>query len=267
MSYRYPFTPFPKGWYRFDANTKRVLIFGREFKLEGNNPDNYILREVANPDYHFSVLQKNGNWYVFYDEEQKKPYFEVPDVIEFNNKNWQKPFHLSWKGTRVHIQEVAENALDLSHFCTVHTYTDIPMLSRFHTFGHQFNVVMHSRRKVLGVLAETTMNITYYGMGITVAEVMASNDVTLKVLLTTTPIGVELVDIDMAIAIRKTRNPIKNLFLSCYLPFEIKAEFSRDIPVWETKVYRDKPVVCSADANIIRVRKWAKQFYQAACAQ
>ncbi len=259
--YRYPFTPYPKGWYRIDASAKNILAFGREFTLEMDEENKPTLRDTAIPQRTMPVVRKNTAVFAWYDTEQQPPYYDVPEVAELSDKHWQKPFYLAWKNTRVHIQEVAENALDLSHFCTVHTYKDVPTLSRFDTFGHQFNVIMHSRRKVLGMVAKTTMDITYHGMGITVANVYSSSNVVLKVLLTTTPIDQEHVDINMAIALKKSRNPLKNILLRCLLPRDIKAEFTRDIPVWEAKIYRDKPMVCRAEANIIRIRKWARQFY------
>lgn len=261
MSYRYPFTPFPTGWYRIDIGSGEILAFGHELKLETQHDGSMNLYDTSHRFRSYPVLRKNGDIYAFYDEKEQAPYYEIPDVPELNHPHWQRPFHLSWKHTRVHIQEVAENALDLSHFRTVHTYKDIPTLSRFHTFGHQFNVVMHSRRKVLGMLTETTMDITYHGMGITVADVSATHGINLKVLLTTTPVDQEHVDINMSIAIKKSANPLKNLLLRCILPSDIKTEFGRDIPVWEAKIYRDKPLVCRAEANIIRIRKWARQFY------
>lgn len=259
MTYRYPFTPFPKGWYRIEVKAAKIYAFDRELKLN-HESTGLVFKDIHNPEYTFPAVQKNGEFYCFYDENHNAPYFEVPDINEFNSQKWQAPFYLSWRA-RVHAQEIAENALDLSHFCTVHTYKDIPTLSEFKIKEHQFNVVMHSRKKMMGFVSNISMDITYHGLGIVVANVVTSNGVNLKVLLMTTPIEQEYVDITMGVAIKKTRNPLKNLMLRKIIPKEVRTEFTRDIPVWESKIYRTKPLLCNNEGNIVRIRKWARQFY------
>ena len=36
---------------------------------------------------------------------------------------------------------------------------------------------------------------------------------------------------------------------------------SQDIPIWENKVYRDRPVLTRSERPILEHRKWAEQFY------
>lgn len=260
MSYRYPFTPFPKSWYRVQTSHQTVFAFGRELKLEKSAEGNLILREANHPKRMFPVVEKNGAFYVFYDEQGSDPYFEVPTVVEFRDQHWQRPFYHYWRA-RVHLQEIAENAVDLSHFCVVHTYQQIPELSYLKISDHQFKLSMSSRRKLLGQEGEITMDIHYHGMGIVVADVVSFGGVTLKVLLTMTPLDEEWCDIYLGTAIKKTPNRIKNLFLRWLIPIDVKKEFTRDIPVWAAKIYQNKPVLCVNEGNIIRIRKWAAQFY------
>jgi 3-ketosteroid 9alpha-monooxygenase subunit A len=260
MSYRYPFIPFPKGWYRISIDNEKIYAFDRQFKLNQKIEDLFFY-DINNPEYTLPVMQKNGEIYCFYDGKNNIPYFEVPHIHEFSSKQWQLPFYLSWYA-RVHAQEIAENALDLSHFCTVHTYKNVPMLSHFQIKDHQFNVVMHSRKKILGFTNQVSMDITYHGLGIVVANVVTSNGINLKVLLMITPIKKEYVAIHMSVAIKKTTSPVKDLILRKILARGVYMEFTRDIPVWESKIYRNKPLLCSNEGNIIRIRKWAKQFYE-----
>jgi hypothetical protein len=259
MNYRYPFTANPKGWYRIGLAGGNLLAFGRELQLPRSCYTAFA-HDINSPERKFPMVKKNGELYCFYDENGDPPYFEVPEIQEFNSPKWQAPFYLSWQA-RVHVQEVAENALDLSHFCTVHQYKEFPTLTQFAIKEHQFNVVMHSRKKILGFISKTSMDITYHGLGIVVANVTTNSGITLKVLLMTTPIKQEYVHITMAVAIKKTNNPFKNYLLRTILPKEVKAEFSRDIPVWENKIYRSRPLLCSNEGNIVRIRTWAKQFY------
>ena len=36
---------------------------------------------------------------------------------------------------------------------------------------------------------------------------------------------------------------------------------SQDIPIWENKVYRERPVLTRSERPIIDHRRWARQFY------
>ena len=36
---------------------------------------------------------------------------------------------------------------------------------------------------------------------------------------------------------------------------------SQDIPIWENKIYRDRPVLTKGEQGIVAHRKWAEQFY------
>lgn len=261
MSYRYPFTPFPKSWFRIEVTNQKAFAFGRELKLEKSANGSLILSDANNPKRIFPVVQKNESFYAFYDEQGDDPYFEVPFVSEFQDtKNWQPPFYHYWR-VRVHVQEIAENAVDLSHFCVVHTYQQIPVLNQLDIFNHQFKLSMCSRRKLLGKEGKITMNICYHGMGIVTADVLSFGDVTLKVLLTMTPTDQEWCDIYLGTAIKKTPSVMKNLFLRWLIRKDVKSEFTRDLPIWKAKIYQSKPVLCANEGNIIRIRKWATQFY------
>ena len=35
-----------------------------------------------------------------------------------------------------------------------------------------------------------------------------------------------------------------------------------DIPIWENKTYREKPVLCDGDGPINKFRIWVSQFYK-----
>ena len=35
----------------------------------------------------------------------------------------------------------------------------------------------------------------------------------------------------------------------------------QDIPIWENKIYRERPVLCDGDGPIAEFRKWAQNFY------
>ena len=42
---------------------------------------------------------------------------------------------------------------------------------------------------------------------------------------------------------------------------EIERQLGQDIPIWEHKVMKDRPVLCDGDGPIGLFRRWCKQFY------
>jgi len=37
---------------------------------------------------------------------------------------------------------------------------------------------------------------------------------------------------------------------------------AKDVPIWEHKVYREKPALVPGDGPIAQLRRWARQFYE-----
>jgi hypothetical protein len=42
---------------------------------------------------------------------------------------------------------------------------------------------------------------------------------------------------------------------------EVNRQFADDIPIWENKIYLEKPQLCDGDGPSARLRKWAAQFH------
>ena len=40
-------------------------------------------------------------------------------------------------------------------------------------------------------------------------------------------------------------------------------QFTQDIPIWENKTYRERPIVTKVDGPITQYRRWFRQFYAA----
>lgn len=311
---RYPFTPYPNGWFRIalseDVGPGDVLplrYFGKDLVLfRGEDNKARVLdahcphlgahmgyggqvkgNDIACPfhDWSFNgegdcveipycekipkkakikpwhVLEKNGLIFVHYHAEDKAPSFELPTVAEVDNPKWSRFVKLNWK-IKVHIQEVAENALDLPHFEKVHAYQNIPSMSQFDIVDHTFKIGLRATRRVMGITGNSDMEITYHGLGVVHAKIKTM-PISLRVILTTTPVDAEYVEVNMAIVFNKTWNPVRNFLVRRYLPVEIKKDFGHDIPLWENKLYFERPVLCKDDGPIMKIRRWAQQFYSA----
>ena len=38
-------------------------------------------------------------------------------------------------------------------------------------------------------------------------------------------------------------------------------QFAQDVPIWEHKMYRDRPMVTKIDGPVLQYRRWFRQFY------
>ena len=310
--YRYPFTPYPNGWFRVayseDLGPRQVQplkYLGRDLVLfRGEDGQARVLdahcphlgahmgmggqvkgNQIACPfhDWAFNgdgectdipyckkiprkarvnawhVSEKNGLIFIHHHADGKAPTFDIPDVPAASSKKWGGFVKFDWT-IRVHIQEVAENALDLPHFEKVHAYLNIPSLSQFDIKDHTFQISLAASRKVMGFIGKSEMEITYHGLGVVHARVK-TKPINLQVILTTTPVDDEHVEIHIAVLYEKSLNPIRNFVVEKYLAKEIAKDFAHDIPLWENKVYLQRPVLCRDDGPIMQIRRWAKQFY------
>jgi 3-ketosteroid 9alpha-monooxygenase subunit A len=41
----------------------------------------------------------------------------------------------------------------------------------------------------------------------------------------------------------------------------LKAGFEDDTKIWESKLYRETPILCDGDGPISQARRWYRQFY------
>ena len=38
-------------------------------------------------------------------------------------------------------------------------------------------------------------------------------------------------------------------------------QFTQDVPIWEHKVYRERPILTKVDGPVAQYRRWFRQFY------
>ena len=38
-------------------------------------------------------------------------------------------------------------------------------------------------------------------------------------------------------------------------------QFTQDVPIWENKIYRERPIITKTDGPVTQYRRWFRQFY------
>jgi hypothetical protein len=81
------------------------------------------------------------------------------------------------------------------------------------------------------------------------------------ILSTLTPVDADHVHHRFSFVAKHSKLPLVGRLLSAFLMREVARQYEQDIPIWENKQYLDRPVLCSKDGEIHKIREWFKPFY------
>jgi nitrite reductase/ring-hydroxylating ferredoxin subunit len=189
----------------------------------------------------YPTLERNRMVWAWHHAEGGEPFYDVPDVSEFSDPEWTdievREFEVA-----VAAQEMAENNVDFSHFQFVHGTPDIPQ-DEFTTDGTYKRAVGQG-----GAFVREG-----YGLGLGVLRVRDF----VTFLSSTTPIDEENVHVRWVFTSpRSAGDGVVQTAADSFLE-----GVSQDVPIWENKIYRDRPVLTKSEKPIIEHRRWSQQFY------
>lgn len=210
----------------------------------------------------FEVREANGLIFVWWDPAGREPLFEIPELRETGDGPWKRHTTLRWK-FRSHIQEIIENGVDFAHFNKLHQFLELPTGAEVATDGPRLHLGFDTKRRLLGMTAESHMTADFWGMGFYNTPVQAGG-IDIDTYMTPTPVDDETIEVCLDVMFRRSANPakiLKNQLVHRVVTKGIKDEFERDIKVWEAKAYRTNPGLCRDDGPIMKVRNWCEQFY------
>lgn len=323
VMYRYPFGPYPTGWYRVawakDLPQGKALplrYFGRDLVafrtesgavsvLDAHCPHNgahlgvggRVVGEALRCPFHawefgvggrctrvpgrerpptvgvgcWTVREVNGAVMVWFDTEQRPPAWEMPSRSEYGSPGWT-PLHPvgTWR-IRIHAQDLMENAIDASHFVHVHSHVARESLSQgLEADGPSLVHRMHVRYSILdafkflpGIEGPLVTRLDGLGSMMSRATFGSIRPVSVISGYFVTPLDEEHVEVSAVAAVdRVLPGPLTRLLLQRSIR-ESRRAMDQDIPIFENKVYRDRPLVQPLDGPIPRYREWVRQFYPA----
>lgn len=307
MDYRYPFPPFPEGWFAVAASNdvsvgdvRSMAYLGREL-IAFRTPDGgaHVLDAYCphlgahlgtGGQVHDGGVRCPFHGWTFAGDGRcvEIPYADrIPErarirsypVMEWAgfvlahhspdgaNPTWTPDFPAldgwtpvgtrTWK-VRVHVQEIGENGLDAPHVEHVHN-TPVPDLTRAEGDGPTFRI--ETRPKPGCPTAEYLDGIdrTLWGLGVSMNEFRGA--VTARVVITRTPIDDQLTEITAAFLPKTLESEEETRAIGQMLMARIGDELEQDIPIWEHKVYVERPLLVKGDGPVVAWRTWCKQFY------
>jgi len=187
----------------------------------------------------YPTIERNGMIWAWHHLEEGEPFFEVPVVPEVEDTEWLEPMVREFR-IATSCQEMAENNHDFAHFKFVHGTDAIP----------EANERVEGTYKYVesgGLHRET------FGLGLGVLRIPGF----MTFFSSVTPVDEDNVHIRWVF----TAPVSSGAEMLDKIATGFTSGVSQDIPIWENKVYRPRPVLTKGEGGIAQHRKWSRQFY------
>ena len=195
--------------------------------------------------------------FVWHHSEDKPPEWNFPVLEEIGHADWSEPRTVEME-MATYVQDTHENNNDPVHFQYVHKMTDNPPgeISFSENSTHYRITNTHEEETPFGTF-ELTLIRDSWGLGLTAVRSEGFPDAGLLMYSSTTPVDQGRVRSRWLMTC--TRNMVD--FMGEEFMNGLTEGVKQDLPIWNNKVHRARPVLCAGDTYLADFRKWAKQFY------
>jgi nitrite reductase/ring-hydroxylating ferredoxin subunit len=206
------------------------------------------------------VCERNGRIFVWHHADGDPPGYEVAGYRS-DGSEWTEWRTNSYR-VRVHVQDLTENIIDRSHFAAVH---DMAPPDRDH-FDVRFEgpaMVVEQSLKVTAVDVagyEIQTTSTTCGPGIVAVEV-SQPPIEMLTYITQTPIDGEFTEVNLCFSMKALPDAGATESISALNDRITNEQFTQDVPIWENKIYRERPMLTRSDGPVAQYRRWFRQFY------
>jgi 3-ketosteroid 9alpha-monooxygenase subunit A len=172
------------------------------------------------------------------------------------------PWKVNTYRVRIGLQDLTENIIDRSHFWTVHDM-DPPDNAHFDVTFEGPLMVVDQYIKVTAVSErgfEVFARSTTCGPGIVAVEVR-EGPLDMLTYITQTPVDDAITEITLHFSMIALDDAAATASIAALNDEVTNAQFLQDIPIWENKIYRERPPLTAVDGPIAQYRRWFRQFY------
>ena len=210
----------------------------------------------------WAVQEINGLILVHHGPEAE-PAWRIPALTEYGSQQWTPYVKRRWR-IRTHAQEISENIVDGAHFRYVHRTLSLPK-TQFESSGPVFRTASRMlqptpRGPVDGLIAGEAHGLGYWAIRFT-------GIVDLLLISAATPVDDEHVELRLTFTVRRGETETSNDRVGNALIAEVCRQVDEDVPIWENKIYRTKPLFTEGDGSISALRNWSKQFFEPVAAR
>jgi phenylpropionate dioxygenase-like ring-hydroxylating dioxygenase large terminal subunit len=232
------------GW-RFDGEGRCVEVP----RLERRPPD---VRLRGYP-----VLERDDRIFAWFHAQGAPPAWTLPTIREGDPARWTDWVTERYE-VRTHVQDMGENILDRAHFLHVHDMEEA-RAPRFEVaFEGPAMTVEQTVKMTAG--SEVTSRTSNWGPGISLTRVDVGR-VHALTFITHTPIEPERVEFQLSFSMHRLDDPQATAAVERKNREVTNAQARQDMPIWENKVYRERPILTPLDGPVHDYRRWYRQFY------
>jgi len=203
------------------------------------------------------VLEKNGLIMAWCDEEDKDPWFDVPELEETTNGEWTDYESYEWK-VKSHNYDSAENSVDTAHFQYLHGVPEMPentLTTEGHILHSYSSTPMATPQGTVDAVIDTIM----WGFGF--SRILFTGITDLMLVTSVTPLDGEHIRTSFNFMLKKDSGVDPSHGVGKAFISEICRQFEQDIPIWENKIYMRPPNLVKEDGPIVQFRRWGAQFF------
>jgi 3-ketosteroid 9alpha-monooxygenase subunit A len=266
---RWPFTPFPDGWYglcladEVKPGAPRALHrLGRDLEVRCGADGAYAA--TAADGSVLPVALAGGVLFAWHHHDGAAADFSLPQIEEFDDPAWTPPQTHRFE-VRSHLQEMGENAVDVAHFACVHKM-GAPVLDRVRADGRLFVAETHGfatedSAPYVPVGQRSSFVTTCFGPGASLVRFRSTVSTTL--FATQTPLDGERCAMLWRTSVKRLEGDDATGLLERGYVDNLLRQVGEDIVIWEHKRYAAAPLLCDGDGEIALWRRWFSQFYPA----
>ena len=229
------------------------------------------------------LCELNGFIALWHDHEGGAPDYPLPEIPTWGPKNWGD-WAFRRSTIKSHGKDIVENIVDLGHFASVHgskaqvfeNFFDEHTVTQFARLttgdpnatqqivprGLSYDLEVASRLSPQGTTSESWS--TYHGPAIMYSHMenpLALHPYKSWCINYYTPIDDEQVEVASATIVAPHGDQALPPDFMDTFPQTVHASFWQDVSVWQTKIYRNEPILCAGDGQIAKLRQWYEQFY------
>lgn len=225
----------------------------------------------------FETQVVNGLIFAWWSSVGQPPYFTLP--TDRQDEDGWTPVGLRTFRLTSHPEHTAENSVDLAHFSYIHGYSDVHQVGPVTVDGaHLRNVFNFKReRSVLGarLLFDVSVVTNLHGLGYSSVDIIEHTiPFRSRFWVLATPVDGTYMDLVLANQTQETDRVSRPIVGFGFLPKRARAKLmnyalmegqvkdvEQDVPVWNRKVFRPRPVLNSKDGKVMLYRRYCRQFY------
>ncbi|MEM8605943.1 MAG: Rieske 2Fe-2S domain-containing protein [Myxococcota bacterium] len=219
------------------------------------------------------VTEQLGCIFVYFGHDDSTPDWTLP---QYDTAGWTRPRTrvLQLKG---HVQDIAENSVDLGHFAAVHAYSELdePTIRMDGPYLHsKFGFTRKNPFFPWGQI-QSVFDTDVHGLGLSVTDLRVPKlGMHYRVILTATQLDADRMSFGVGVSAEcpppfvprsarripfpwRTATRAQMALIHRY----VVADVLQDQEIWEHRIPIENPALIPGDGPIVKFRRWVKQFY------